>query len=163
MTYKLFNIHLLIWSSQGHCKIASFQILEIVTWDSVRLRDLTDPRVTGVKWQSWVLDPDLFILKDSVAKYSPLPGKKPGQELTPWSPSHRLHFPAQHVAAGTPVEEGEWDASRHTFVRFHCPYTWAGLPTHPLTDLHRGGGSANLMTVLISWMKILADRPPVCC
>lgn len=81
---------------------------------------------------------NLLLLRDSVPKYSPLPGKKPGREQTPWSPSRRLHFPARHVAAGTPGDEGRWEISRSVSPRVCLPYTHAELHTHPLADLHRG-------------------------
>lgn len=44
----------------------------------------------------------------NISWYSPLLDKRPGREQTPWSLSHRLHFPAQHVEAWTPGGEREF-------------------------------------------------------
>lgn len=100
---------------------------------------------------------DLFVLRDSAAKHSPLPGKKPGQELTPWSPSHRLHFPAQRVAAGTPGEEGEWDTSRSISISIYL-IREQGF-THLFSLIFTEEVGQIILQVLISWMRILAERP----
>lgn len=94
---------------------------------------------------SWVLNPNLVILRDSVPKYSPLPSKKPGRELTPWSPGHTLHFPAQHVAVGTPGGGRRMRKEQSISIHFHLPYTHVGLHTASHSSSEEADGSDNLM------------------